>query len=83
MIHRVGPFDILVEKHILQTKLPRAEEKLSTINVPFVDWDKLGESFMSAFSSLSYVPSLIKSKLLKVYVFFCFLKHQNIAVSGY
>ncbi|KAL0742504.1 hypothetical protein Bca4012_084017 [Brassica carinata] len=45
MMNMAGMFDILVEKIRLVAKLRRAEEKLQAINVPFIDWDKLGEGW--------------------------------------
>ncbi|KAL0729647.1 hypothetical protein Bca4012_025740 [Brassica carinata] len=42
MLDMAGMFDIQVEKTRLGAKLRRAEEKVQTINIPFIDWDKFG-----------------------------------------
>ncbi|KAJ0235790.1 hypothetical protein HA466_0262370 [Hirschfeldia incana] len=40
-------FDFKAEKEKLETKLLLAEEELSKVKVPYIDWDKLGEAYMS------------------------------------
>lgn len=40
-------FDFKDEKEKLKTKLLLAEEELSKVKVPYIDWDKLGEAYMS------------------------------------
>ncbi|KAF3560862.1 hypothetical protein DY000_02016716 [Brassica cretica] len=42
---RAGLFDIQAEKDRLRAKLLCAEEKLKAIEVRYIDWEKLGESW--------------------------------------
>ena len=46
MIGMAGMFDIQMEKIRLGAKLLRAEENLQATSVPFIDWDKLGDSWL-------------------------------------
>lgn len=52
-----GLFDIQAEKDRLWAKLLCAEEKLKAIKVPYIDWDKLGESWFLSQSWVASPPS--------------------------
>ncbi|CAF1918775.1 hypothetical protein Bca4012_051500 [Brassica carinata] len=39
-------FNVKAEKERLQAKLLLGNENLATVKVPYIDWDKIGKSFM-------------------------------------